>query len=143
MEVNIKKVHPNAIIPEYKTSGAAGFDFHLVEDVDLQAYEIKMIPTGLVISVPDNHMLLVASRGSGPIKHGTTMANAVGIVDSDYCGPEDEIFLIARNLREEVISLKKGDRIAQGIILPVVQVTFHEVDNIIDRNRGGHGSTGK
>ena len=71
------------------------------------------------------------------------MANAVGIVDSDYCGPEDEIFLIARNLREEVISLKKGDRIAQGIILPVVQVTFHEVDNIIDRNRGGHGSTGK
>lgn len=141
MEVKIQKKHPDAVIPEYKTSGAAGFDFYLVEDVTIPAHGIQLVPTGLAMAIPAGHTLLVVSRSSGPLKMGTTMGNGVGVVDSDYSGPDDEIFILVENLRGEEITLEKGQRVAQGLIVPVVQAQFTEGE-LSGESRGGHGSTG-
>lgn len=142
MQVKIKKVHPDAIIPKYQTPGAAGFDFHLVEDATLEPGEIALLPSGLVIQTPPGHVLLIFVRSSGPKKMGIRKANSVAVIDSDYAGPDDEVKLLLQNIRNEVIHLKKGDRVAQGLIMPVVQAEFEEVDEVNAPSRGGHGSTG-
>lgn len=141
MEVKIQKKHPDAVIPEYKTSGAAGFDFYLVEDVTIPAGSVQLVPTGLAMAIPGGHTLLVISRSSGPIKMGTTMGNGVGVIDSDFSGPDDELFILVENLRGEDIHLQKGQRVAQGLIVPVVQACFVESE-LTGSSRGGHGSTG-
>ncbi len=143
MNVRIKKIHPDAIIPEYKTEGAAGFDFHLVEDVQLNPGQMKLVRTGLAMEVPQNHVLLVFSRSSGPLKLGVTMGNDVGVIDSDYSGNDDEIFLILENVTNEEKKFSPGDRVAQGVIVPHIRAEFTQVDALGDKNRGGHGSTGK
>lgn len=142
MEIKIKKLHPQAIIPEYKTAGAAGFDFSLIEDITIPARSTAKVPTGLVIAVPENYVLLVFSRSSGPLKTGTTMANGAGVLDSDYCGPNDEIFCLVENITDSPITLTVGQRVAQGIIVPVIQAKFIEGE-MTAPDRGGLGSTGK
>ncbi|MDA0207909.1 MAG: dUTP diphosphatase [bacterium] len=141
-EVLIRKVHINAVIPEYQSSGAAGFDFHLIDDVTIQPGEMIPIQTGLAMQIPAGHVLIVASRASSPIKKGVNLANSIGVIDEDFCGNDDEIFIVVQNLRTEAVHLKKGDRIAQGVILPVTHATFKEVSYLEQDNRGGHGSTG-
>lgn len=70
------------------------------------------------------------------------MANGAAVIDSDYCGPNDEIFLLLLNLTDQEINLVAGDRVAQGLILPVLQASIEEVPEMTANNRGGHGSTG-
>jgi dUTP pyrophosphatase len=142
MQIQFKKIREDVPTPQYQTSGSAAFDFHIIEDVEIPARGIEKIPTGLVIKAPDNHALIIASRSSSPIKKGVTVAQGIGIVDSDYSGPEDEIFILLQNVRDEIITLKKGDRVAQGMFMQVTQGAFHEVKEMTDGNRGGHGSTG-
>jgi dUTP pyrophosphatase len=71
------------------------------------------------------------------------MANGTGVIDSDYCGPEDEIFLLLENLRDEPILLQAGDRVCQALVIPVLQGLIEEVQEMTGLNRGGHGSTGQ
>ena len=71
------------------------------------------------------------------------MANGIGIIDSDYAGPEDEIHLILQNITNKPVQLKKGDRVAQGMFLPITRATFEEVEEMPHKNRGGFGSTGQ
>jgi len=141
-KIQIKRVHKNAVIPSYQTPGSAGFDFHLVEDIIIAPRAIAKVPTGLVINVPDKHVLLIPSRSSSPLRKGVTVANAIGVVDSDYCGPNDEIFLLILNLTDEPVELEIGDRLAQGLIVPVLQAEIKEVEEMPGTDRGGHGSTG-
>jgi dUTP pyrophosphatase len=143
MEIQFATTHPDAQIPAYKTAGAAGFDLSLVEDVTIAPRTFVKARTGLVIGVPDGHVLIVASRSSNPVKKGITLANSIGVLDSDYCGPEDELFLLLENITDETVELKKGDRVAQGMILPVPSVTFTQVERMAGKNRGGFGTTGQ
>lgn len=141
--VGYKKVHPNAVTPEYKTSGSVAFDFGLIDDVVIAPRSFAKVRTGLVIVVPDGHFLAIVSRSSNPVKKGIDLANSIGVIDTDYCGPEDEIFLVIENITDTDVRLAAGDRIAQGIILPVPRVTLTEVTGeLTGKNRGGHGSTG-
>lgn len=142
-EIIFKRVHPDAAIPEYKTPGSAGFDFALIEDVEIPPAGIARARTGLVIKTPPHHALLIFSRSSNPLKKGIDLANSVGVVDSDYAGPEDEISLLLQNLTGETVQLQKGDRVAQGVFVPVTQGTFREVEEMPHENRGGLGSTGR
>lgn len=142
-EIVFKRVHPDACIPEYKTTGAAGFDIALIEDVEIPPLSIKLVRTGLVIKTPEGHALIIAARGSSPVKKGVNMANSIGVVDEDYSGPDDEIFLPLRNIRQESVTLKKGDRVAQGMFIPVTRGHFTEIAEMPDPSRGGHGSTGR
>lgn len=142
MKITIRRTHPNATMPRYQTPGAAAFDIHLVEDVSIAARAIEKVRTGLVIATPKNHVLVLASRSSNPMKKGIDLANSIGIIDSDYQGNDDEIFLQLINVTDAVVELKAGDRIAQGMFLPVHQAKFEEVDEMPHENRGGWGSTG-
>ena len=140
--INIKKLDPRAVLPAYQTAGAAAFDFSLIEDVAIAPRSIAKVRTGLVIQVPNGYFLQIVARSSSPIKKGLTMANGAAVIDSDYCGPNDEIFLLLLNLTEQEIKLTAGDRVAQGLILPVLQATIQEVSEMTAIDRGGHGSTG-
>ncbi len=100
------------------------------------------MPTGLVIEVPAGMFLGIFARSSTPLKRGLMVANGVGVVDSDYCGPKDEIKLAVINVSRAVVDVKRGDRLAQGILLPAPRVEWEEVGELRSDSRGGFGATG-
>lgn len=142
MQLTILKRHPDAVLPAYQTPGAAAFDLAIVEGVVIGARSIAKVRTGLVIQTPPGHVLVLASRSSNPMKKGIDLANSIGVIDSDYRGPEDEILLLLANVTDGEVRLSKGDRVAQGMILPVVRPEIVEIDHIDETNRGGFGTTG-
>jgi len=130
-------------LPSYQTAGAAGFDLAAASDVTVEPGQIVLVPTGLVIEVPTGHFLGIFARSSTPLKRGLVVANGVGIVDSDYCGPADEIRIQVLNVTREPVEIRRGDRIAQGIILRFVRADWQEGEHAPERpTRGGFGSTG-
>lgn len=142
MKILFKKLNQQACTPEYKTPGSAAFDLALIDNTTIPARSFVKIRTGLVIATPKNHVLLLMSRSSNPVKKGIDLANSVGIIDSDYCGPDDELFLVIENITDSEVKLHAGDRIAQGMFVPVTTGAFVEVADMTAKNRGGHGSTG-
>ena len=89
------------------------------------------------------HFLGIFARSSTPLKRGLMVANGVGVVDSDYCGPTDEIKIPMLNFTSAPVQVSKGDRIAQGILLPSPRVEWEEVDELRTGSRGGFGATGR
>lgn len=139
--VRVTRRDPRAILPEYKTAGAAAFDLAVLDDTIIPAKSASRLPTGLVFGLPEHHVLLIFARSSLFAKHHLTMANGVGVIDSDYCGPEDELLLSVWNPTDEDVRLEAGTRIAQGIILPRPAIHFEE-GPALGIARGGFGSTG-
>ena len=98
--------------------------------------------TGLIIEVPAGYFLGIFARSSTPLKRGLIVANGVGIVDPDYSGPADEVMVQLLNVGETPAYIRKGDRVAQAIVLPAPRVTWEEVEELGRVERGGFGSTG-
>ena len=142
MNVRIKRNDPSTPLPQYHTSESAGFDIASSVDITVPVGEVVKIPTGLVIEAPKGHFLLIAARSSLPLKKGLAMANGIGVIDPDYAGPKDEISIIVINFTQKPVEVKKGERLAQGIFLPVEQASWEEVDQLREKDRGGVGSTG-
>ena len=142
MKLKIKKLSPDAIIPAYQTEFAAGFDLHSIEDYVLKRGERKLIKTGLAFEIEPGYEVQIRPRSGLAFKHGITVLNTPGTIDADYRG---EIMVLLINLGEEDFEIKKGDRIAQAVIAPVIQAEFEEVDklSVTKRGKGGFGSTGK
>ena len=148
LKVRIRKVVPEAVIPKYATLGAAGFDLVSIEDITVYPGETKFVRVGLIIEVPAGYELQVRPRSGLSLKTNLRVANSPGTVDSDYRG---EIGVIIDNKSHYIqsdcksVEIKKGDRIAQGVIAPVEQVEFVEVKELSEtaRGSGGFGSTGK
>ncbi len=140
--VRVRRLHPAIALPKYETAAAAGFDLAAADDVTIQPGEVKLVPTGLVVEVPDGWCLGIFARSSTPLKRGLMVANGVGVVDSDYCGPADEVKIQVLNFTAAPVTLTAGDRIAQGLLLPVTRVEWTEVEAIDRASRGGFGSTG-
>lgn len=144
--VEFIRVHPNAVVPHYATSKAAGFDLCTCEDVSLMPGEIRLVTTGLVIQTPPDHMLYITFRSSTPRRYGVTVLE--GIVDEDYCGPDDVLHLQLQNLAPQnnfsfwTMDVPAGTRLAQGIFIPVTHGHFLEIENTSGESRGGFGSTG-
>ena len=130
-------------MPSYQTAGSAGFDLAASADLTIAPGEIKLVPTGLVFAVPAGHFLGIFARSSTPLKRGLMIANGVGVVDSDYCGPSDEVKIPALNFTSLPVRVAKGDRIAQGILLPSPRVAWEEVGKLRAGSRGGFGATGE
>ncbi len=130
-------------LPEYATSGAAAMDLRAAveSDVIIQPGERKLIPTGLRMAIPHGYEAQVRPRSGLAIKHGITMVNTPGTIDSDYRG---EVQVIMINLGCEPFIVRRGDRIAQLVIAPVMQASLVEVDELpeTERGDGGFGSTG-
>ena len=101
-----------------------------------------LVRTGLVVEVPTGHCLAILARSSTPLKRGLMVANGVGVIDPDYSGPDDEVMIQLLNVTKEAVQVRRGDRLAQGIILAAPRVTWEEVSEIRDVTRGGFGATG-
>lgn len=146
IEVKIKFLDNNIEkkMPFYATEGSAGMDLTacLSEDVVLRPLERALIPTGIAIKLPgSDYGAFVYARSGLAVKKGITLANCVGVIDSDYTG-EIKVGLV--NLSNEEYIVKNGERIAQLVIMPVCQVKLTETDQLekTERGAGGFGSTG-
>ena len=142
MQVRITRLHPSAMLPAYQTPGAAGFDLAASVDTTIAPGAVALVPTGLVIQVPAGHFLGVFARSSTPLKRGLMVANGVGIVDADYCGPQDEVKIEVYNFTAAPVRIAPGDRLAQGVVMPFVQARWTETLASARPSRGGFGSTG-
>lgn len=142
MRLKIKRLQSAVGLPEPATARAAGFDLAAAADQEIPARSIRLVGTGLVIAVPEGHFLGIFARSSTPLKRGLMVANGVGVIDADYCGPDDEIKIQVLNITDAPVMVARGDRLAQGIVLPCPQVTWEEVTEMTAPTRGGFGSTG-
>ena len=148
MDLKIKALSPkigtDIPLPYYATPGSAAMDLHacLDEAVTIPAGERRVIPTGLAIALPSaDYVALVFARSGLGIKHGVAPANCVGVIDSDYRG---EILVGLQNSGGSEFTIQPGDRIAQLMVVPVVQPRLRLVDELDETGRGagGFGSTG-
>jgi dUTP pyrophosphatase len=142
MRLKIRRLDATVPLPAYGTDEAAGFDLAAAHDVLVPPGGVALVRTGLVIEVPSGHFLGIFARSSTPLKRGHLVANGVGVVDPDYSGPEDEIMVQVLNFTAADVQVRRGDRVAQGIVLPAPRVTWHEVQDIRQVTRGGFGATG-
>lgn len=143
-KVDVKFIaEKGAVVPEYKTSGAAGADVcaYLSEPLTISAGRSAMIPTGLYFEIPEGYEIQVRPRSGLAAKNGVTVLNTPGTIDSDYRG---ELRVILINLGTQDFTVHNGDRIAQIIIAPVTQAVFLPAENLSETERGkdGFGSTG-
>jgi dUTP pyrophosphatase len=142
VNIAIKKLKSNAILPEYQTAQAAGMDLHacLDESVMLKPMERRMIPTGIAIALPVGYEAQVRARSGLSIKHGITMVNGVGTIDADYRG---EIGVLVINLGTENFTIEPDMRIAQLVIAKYETASWQESDSLDEtvRGEGGFGST--
>lgn len=132
MQINIKKTHPNAKMPVYATDGAGCFDLYAASQEGLFTYD-----TGLAFNIPEGHVMLVFARSSVGFKYNATLANSVGVIDSDYIGSVKVKF-------NKTVTYVVGDRIAQAMIMPYSRCSFQFTDTLkeSERGNGGFGSTG-
>jgi len=145
MKVLVTRIHSHDLpLPQFMTPGAAGMDIVAanMDDVILPAGGRALIPTGIAVAIPANCEAQIRPRSGLALKHGLTLLNTPGTIDSDYRG---EIKLIVINLGEEEYTLKRGERIAQMVFAQVVRPEILEVESLdqTDRGAGGFGHTGK
>ena len=143
MKIKFVKTKPNASLPQKGTDGAAAFDLRACIDapVTIHANETVLIPTGLKMETPVGFASLLFPRSGLASKHGISLANCVGVVDSDYRG---EIGIALVNHKTEPFTIQPGDRVAQLALVPVVDFDPVEAEELSDTERaeGGFGHTG-
>lgn len=143
-KIKIKKLTDTAKTPTRGSEHAAGYDMYadVKEDVQIKPHETVKIGTGLVMEIPDGYFGAIFARSGLATKEGLRPANCVGVCDSDYRG---EYIVAIHNDSEETRTITAGERIAQLVVMPYLPVTFDEVAELTDTNRGegGFGSTGK
>jgi len=142
IKLKVKKLSKLAEIPQYQTEESAGFDLHSVDDVILKPFERKLIATGISFEIPKGYEIQIRPRSGLAYKHGITVLNSPGTIDSDYRG---EIKILLINHSDEDFEIKVGERVAQAVIQKVYQASFEEVEDLNSTVRGvaGFGSTGK
>ncbi len=142
MQVKIKRLDTSLPLPEYQTPGAVAFDLYSREDLIVPAKNIALVPSNFIIEVPLSYALILTARSSLAKKKGLMLANGVGTIDNDYCGPEDEIKISVYNFTDSDVAITKGERLAQGLFMKIDQGEWEEVSEIKETSRGGFGSTG-
>lgn len=142
--LKIKKLTETAVVPVRATEGSAGLDLSadISESIVLNGGDTAVIPTGIAIEIPEGYVAYIFARSGLSIKHGITLLNAVGVIDSDYRG---ELKVGVINLKKEPYEIKQGERIAQLVIMPVSLMPVEKALELTDTKRGdgGFGSTGK
>lgn len=145
MKIRIKKIKPNAILPTRGSEGAAGLDLYacIDEPVLIEPRGLYRIPTGVAIALPGSETVgLIFARSGLGVKHGVSLSNAVGVIDSDYRG---ELIVGLCNMGDTPYRLSPGERFAQLVVMPVYRAEMEETDDLgeTQRGAGGFGSTGK
>jgi len=143
MKVRIKRIDKSLPLPVYETGGSVGFDLLSRIKMEIQPGQIALIPSNVIVEVPNGYSLIIASRSSTPRKLGLTEPHGIGIIDQDYCGNDDEIKIQVMNFTGKPVTIEKGAKIAQGLFIRTDRLEFEEVDEIKKESRGGFGSTDK
>ena len=142
MKLRIVRIDKTLPLPEYHTPGAVAFDLYTRAEAEIPPGQVKLLPANLIIEVPEGFCLIIASRSS-LFKKGLALANSIGVIDQDYHGPEDELHLSVKNVTSAPVKIARGERLAQGLIVPIARVdSWEEVEKIKSESRGGYGSTG-
>lgn len=141
MRIPLQQLDPDLPVPAHALPGDAGVDLPAREAVVLAPGERRLVPTGFAVAIPEGYVGLVAPRSGLALRSGISIVNAPGVVDSGYRG---ELAIILVNLGREPVSIARGDRIAQLVVLPVAGVEFDVVETLESSDRGpaGFGSTG-
>lgn len=141
LDIKIKKLDKNVQLPKQGTQGAAGIDFYLPQPVRFWPKRSKKVPLGVAVEIPEGYVMLLIPRSS-TWKTPLRMPNSVGVIDSDYRG---EVCALLRNTSIFTTKADIGERLVQGVIVPVPSVQIKEVDELSETSRGvgGLGSTGK
>lgn len=143
IEIKVKKLHPQAVLPAYMTEHAAGMDLCALLDaaVVLEPGQRMLLPTGLAVQIPPGYEGQVRPRSGLALKQGIALVNAPGTIDADYRG---EIGIILINHGREPVVFQPGDRIAQLVVAPVTRAVLVEAEGLEEsaRNSGGFGHTG-
>lgn len=142
MDLKIKKLNDNAVMPTYGSDCAAGADLYSCEgEITFNPDETKLVHTGLAMEIPNGYVGLIYARSGIATKRGLAPANKVGVIDSDYRG---EIMVALHNHSASVQKIDAGERIAQIVITPYLAVNYIEASDLDDTKRGvgGFGSTG-
>ena len=144
VKVLVKKLNPKVQLPTYKTKGSSGMDLmaFIESPIEILPNTSALIPTGISVAIPNDVEIQVRPRSGLAAKSNISILNTPGRIDSDYRG---EIKIILFNHGNQKFIVKNNDRIAQMILMPVLKVSFEEVDILPDtlRGSGGFGSTGK
>ena len=143
MKLKIKKLREEAVLPERKTPGSAGYDLCacIAGDFTIEPGELVILPTGLAAEIPEGCAGMIFTRSGLGVKHGIAVSNGVGVIDSDYRG---EIHVGLRNNSQIAYTISPGERIAQLIVMPVCLPEVVEIEELskTERGAGGFGSTG-
>lgn len=141
LNIKVKKLNKNVQLPKQGTQGAAGIDFYLPQPVRFEPNRSKKVPLGVAVEIPEGYVMLLIPRSS-TWKTPLRMPNSVGVIDSDYRG---EVCALLQNTSDFEVYKEAGERLVQGVIVPVPSVQVVEVDELSETSRGvgGFGSTGK
>ena len=141
LNIKVKKLSKNVELPKQSTQGAAGMDFYLTQPVRFEPNHSKKVPLGVAVEIPEGYVMLLIPRSS-TWKTPLRMPNSVGVIDSDYRG---EVCALLRNTSDFTITADVGERLVQGVIVPVPSIQIQEVEELSETSRGvgGFGSTGK
>lgn len=143
MKIKITRIDKDLPLPKFETSGAVGFDLIARTDITVPSGQIVLVPSNNIVETPEGYALVLAPRSSMPKKTGLSFPHSIGIVDQDYCGPEDEVKIQVYNFTDQDVEIKRGDKIAQGMFVKVEKADWEEVEKIDKPTRGGFGSTDK
>jgi dUTP pyrophosphatase len=142
-EILIKKLSKDISLPKYETAGSSGMDLaaNIEEEIEILPGKTAIIPTGLAVSIPNNFEIQIRPRSGLAARDQISVLNTPGTIDADYRG---ELKVILINLSKKKFKIKKGLRIAQMVLCPVIKATLKEVETLEETKRGlgGFGSTG-
>ena len=143
MNVDVYRIDKALPLPQFETNGSFGFDFLIRETCTIKPKSVALLPSNLVIKCPQNLALLIIPRSSTFRKTKLMFPHSIGLIDQDYCGKNDEIMIQVFNMGEEEITIKRGEKIAQGLFVKTENITFSEVpESFLGKDsRGGFGST--
>lgn len=141
LPVRIKKLDADAVAPRYEKAGDAGFDFHCLREIVVKAGRTALLPTGLAFAIPEGYEMQIRLRSGAALRTPLIIPNAPATIDSGYRG---EIGIIVRNIGDADYTVRKNERVAQGVIAPVARAEFIETSELPASERGenGYGSTG-
>lgn len=141
LHVSIKRIDASLPLPTYATAGSVAFDLFCREEMEIAPGTLAFIPANVIVQTPPGYMLLLTMRSSTPRRKKLLIPQGVGIIDQDYCGEGDELIVQVYNFGDEPVTVKRGERIAQAMFIPVTHAIWNEVDEV-GQGRGGFGSTG-
>lgn len=140
MELIVTRIDKTLPIPEYQTPGAVAFDVYARETITVAPKAVALVPSNLIVCVPPGYALLLSSRSSTAKKKGLIVP--LGILDQDFCGPEDEMRIQVWNFTDTDVVIERGERVAQSLIVPIERCAIVEREPQATESRGGFGTTG-